>query len=61
MHVQHTEPSEKKAPGLIFEFLEDFQNFDFWRFWNEMGLETMKIELSIQNNADTAIQIEICL
>ena len=45
---------------LIFEM--NFQKFDFvWRFFNKMGLKTMKIELSMQNNADTAIQIKICL
>ena len=50
------------GPGRLYrKFLENFQNFDFWHFVNEMGVKTIKIELSMQKYADLAIQIEICL
>ena len=41
--------------------IKTFQNVDFRRFFNKMGVRTMKIELSMQTYADLAIQIEICL
>ena len=64
LYVEFSEKNYFRGfPQTRFLFLFNIkkQIFDFRRFFNDMWLETMKIELSMQSNADIAIQIDICL